>query len=250
MRFGVAYTLTNTKTGDTYVGITTRDAAARWKEHVYKANGRNCDTWLHRAIRKYGAEFFEVQEIASATSRAGLLALEIDIIKDRQPTYNQSHGGEGTTGRKFTPEVLEARNQKLRGRKRSAEERQRISAACRKAMTPERRAQCAEVLIKARAAIDQDKRVEATIRAVKGRVWSLEAKAKLSASCMGRKYSQDVIDRMARAKMKAVICTSTNTCYSTAKEAAEALGVSHSSVIRVLKGRYPAVKGLAFKYGD
>jgi group I intron endonuclease len=250
MRFGAAYTLTNRETGDTYVGITTRNADARWKEHVYKANGRNCNTWLHRAIRKYGPKSFEVKEIASATSQTDLLALEIAIIKERQPTYNQSHGGEGTTGRKFSPAVLAVRNAKLRGRIKSPEERQRISEGCKKAMTSERRASCTEQILKARLLVDEEKRVKAVRSAVENRVWSDESRVKLSASCMGRRYSQDVKDRIARANMKAVICTTTNTCYNTAKEAAEALGVSQSSIIRVLKGKYPAVKGLTFKYGD
>lgn len=250
MRFGAAYTLTNRETGDTYIGITTRNAGARWKEHTYKANGINCNTRLHRAIRKYGVDCFEVQEIASAFSRSNLLALEIILIKDRKPTYNQSHGGEGTTGRKFSPAVIAARSEKLRGRIKTPEERQRISEACQKAMTPERRAFCTSQILRARALVNEEKRIKAVKSAAQGRVWSDESRAKLSASCKGRKYSQNVIDRMARAKMKAVICTTTNTCYSAAKEAAEALGVSQSSIIRVLKGKYPAVKGLAFKYGD
>lgn len=250
MRFGAAYTLTNRETGDTYVGITTRNVDARWKEHVYKASGRNCNTWLHRAIRKYGVDRFEAQEIASASSRADLLALEMVLIRDRKPTYNQSHGGEGTTGRKFPPAVLAARNAKLRGRVKTLEERKRISEGCKKAMTPERRAFCTAQILKARMLVDEEKRVKAVRSAVENRVWSDESRVKLSASCMGRRYSQDVKDRIARAKMKAVVCTTTNTCYNTAKEAAEALGVSQSSIIRVLKGKYPAVKGLTFKYGD
>ena len=250
MRFGSAYTLTNLDTGDTYVGITTQTVSARWREHRYKANGQNCKTWLHRAIRKYGENRFEVQEIASAASRENLLALEMLIISERKPSYNQSHGGEGTTGRKFSPEVLAARSDKLRGRVKSDAEKARISDGCRAAMTPERRAACAAVLAKARAAVDHNKRIEAVRAAVSGRQWTPASKAKLSASCAGRRYGSDVIDKMRRSKMKSVVCTNNGICYATAKEAANALGVSHESVIRVLKGKYSAVKGLAFRYGD
>lgn len=250
MRFGSVYQLTNVETGDTYIGITTQTVSARWREHRYKANGARCNTWLHRAIRKYGPSAFIVEEVASAISRPALLAAEIELIHDRRPTYNQSHGGEGTTGRKFSPDVLAARNAKLKGRTKTADERARISAGCRAAMTPERKAALSEQLAQVRTRVDEAKRVEAVRRAASGRAWSDEARAKLSASCMGRRYSREVIDRMRRSKMKPIICTTNGVCYANAKEAAEAVNVGHRSVLRVLSGAYPAVKGFAFKYGE
>lgn len=249
MRFGSAYLLTNRVTGDTYVGITTQTVLARWKEHMYKANGARCASWLHRAIRKYGPESFAVVEIASAIARDNLLALEIDLIRDRAPTYNQSHGGEGTTGRKFSPEVLEARREKLRNRVVTPETKARISASCRAAMTAERREFLRHQLTEARARVDNEKRVNAVREAASTRKWSQESRDKLSRSCKGRRYTQDVIDRMRKSKMKPVLCTTTGVCYTNAKEAAKALGVSHRSVMRVLKGDYPVVKGYIFAYG-
>lgn len=249
MRFGSVYLLTNRETGDTYVGITTQTVLKRWREHTYKANGTRCVTWLHRAIRKYGADTFDVAEIASALNRTALLQAEIELIRELRPTYNQSHGGEGTTGRKFPPEVTAARNAKLRGRKKSVEERARISTGCRIAMTDERRAMLGKQLVAVRSLVDEDKRIHAVRNAAAGRVWSEASKAKLSASCMGRRHSADVIDKIRQSKMKAVICPTNGICYTNAKEAALALGVGHRSVIRVLKGIYPTVKGLTFKYG-
>jgi group I intron endonuclease len=250
MRFGSVYLLTNQVTGDTYVGITTRAVRARWKEHTYKANGRRCTTWLHRAIRKYGPEAFSVAEMATALNQPALLQAEMYFIRDIAPTYNQSHGGEGTTGRKFSPDVLAARNAKLRGRKKSPEERARISAGRRAAMTPEIRAQAALHLVSARLKVNEGKRIEAVRRSSTERVWSEESRAKLSASCMGRRYPPDVIDRMKRAKMKPVVCVTNGKRYDNAKDAAKELGIGHGSVIRVLKGKYPAVKGLSFTYGE
>lgn len=250
MRFGGVYMLVNRVTGDSYVGITTQTVARRWREHGYKANGRSCCTWRHRAIRKYTPHAFDVVEIASAKTRSALLELEIAVIKDRTPTYNQSHGGEGTTGRKFTPDVLAARNAKLRGRVKSPEERARISEGCKAAMTPERREASIAILLKARSLIDEDKRRVSAGNAARGRVWSAETRAKLSAACMGRRHPQEVIDRMRMSKMKPVVCENNGVRYTNAKEAAEALCVGHRSVIRVLKGKYPAVKGLTFSYGE
>lgn len=250
MRFGSVYKLTNTTTGDTYVGITTQSVAARWKEHQYKANGRNCVTWLHRAMRKYGASSFLVEEIGVSLSRETLLQAEMVAIKNLKPTYNQSHGGEGTTGRKFSPEVLASRNAKLKGRIKTPEERARIAEGCRRAMTPERHQQVIEHLAVIRQKVDEGKRIASVRKAALGRTMSAESRAKLSASCMGRRYPQDVIDRARKSKQKSVICINNGKQYETAKHAALALGIGHRSVIRVLKGQYAAVKGLSFVYGD
>lgn len=249
MRAGSIYMLTNRATGDTYIGMTTQDVADRWREHTYRANGVNCRTWLHRAIRKYGAGAFSVTEIASAFTQEALAASEIEIIRDRHPTYNQSHGGEGTAGRKFSPDVVALRNAKLRGLTKSPEARARISSGCKAAMTPERREQVVARLETARLLVDEKKRVAAVRKASSGRVWSEESRAKLSASCMGRRYSDEVINRMRRSKMRPVVCVTNGQQYDNAKEAAQSLGVGHRSVIRVLKGEYPSVKGLAFNYG-
>jgi group I intron endonuclease len=249
MRFGSAYLLTNTVTGDTYIGVTTQTVARRWSEHRHKANGASCRTWLHRAIRKYGADKFEVLELASSVSRENLLLTEITLIKDRSPSYNQSHGGEGTTGRKFTPEVLTTRNEKLRGRAKNPEERQRISLGCRAAMTKERKNKLADTLALARGMVDEAKRIEAVRRSATERVWTKASREKLSASCMGRRHPAGVVERIRLANMKPVVCVTSGVLYANAKAAAADLKISPTSVLRVLKGKYPSVKNLTFIYG-
>lgn len=48
--------------GRGYVGVTKRGAMVRWKQHIKDAkNGANFV--LHRAIRKYGAEWFTIQTL-------------------------------------------------------------------------------------------------------------------------------------------------------------------------------------------
>lgn len=81
-----------------------------------------------------------------------------------------------------------------------------------------------------------------------GRVWSKESKAKLSASCMGRKYGSDVIARMAESKKRPIQCDTTGVVYTCRTEAAQACGVGARSIQRVCGGEYPSVKGLKFSY--
>lgn len=47
------YKHTNTTTGKSYIGLTSKSIDARWKEHLTEARG-NSDRHFHRAIRLYG----------------------------------------------------------------------------------------------------------------------------------------------------------------------------------------------------
>lgn len=247
--FGQIYLVCNLITGDSYIGLTRIGVQARWREHVYKSRTRP-KTYFHRAINKYTPEQFTVEAIASSLTEEALRAAEIELIKDRKPTYNQSHGGEVTTGRKYSDEVLAARNEKIRGQKRTPEQCRRIAEAKRKQFQedPEARERAIKQIREARKCVDEDKRKAAAIKANTGRAWSEESKAKLSVSCMGRRYGPEVIDKMRRSKMKPIVCPTTNKIYTNAKEAAICEGVGHRSVISVLRGERGSVKGKIFKY--
>lgn len=249
--FGEVYLVTNTVTGDTYVGVTRLGVATRWKHHQYRASGDH-RSWFHRAIRKYTSEAFTVEAVASVLAPEGMAAAEQAIIRDLRPTYNQTSGGEVTLGRKYDDETKERIRRSNTGKVRTTEQRARNSATKRQqfAERPELREASVVQLARARGAVDEAKRVEAVRKAATGRVWSDESRAKLSASCMGRRYGPEVTERARLAKQKAVVCVTTGACYPTAKHAAEAVGVGHRSVIRVLKGEYPSVKEFKFIYKE
>lgn len=166
--YGTVYLITNNVNGKIYVGQTTVEVSQRWRSHK-KAVG-HVDTRLYRAINKYGDSNFTVTDIANAGDRKSLDAAENYFITmyescDRARGYNLREGGfhgrfseearqkmsAWQKGRKLTPEHREniskgnagANNafygkkhtpeslDKMRGRKRSEETKQKLSFARR-----------------------------------------------------------------------------------------------------------------------
>ena len=83
------YKITNTITGDFYIGKTVRTLEQRWYHHCKTAEyGSN--TYFHKAIRKYGVESFTIEFIAE-----GLDEEEKHWITELRPTYNLTAGGTG-----------------------------------------------------------------------------------------------------------------------------------------------------------
>lgn len=247
MGFGVVYVATNTVNGDQYVGLTRMGVATRWAQHMTKSNTPK--TYFHRAIAKYGAAAFTVSEYASALSTESLAMLERDIILQLTPAYNQTNGGEITLGRKYNDVVKERIRLVNTGRKRTPEQKRRISEVKRAQFaTNPALAEVAATRLAAVRHLGEQKRIERATASATGRVWSKESKAKLSASCMGRKYGSDVIARMAESKKRPIRCDTTGVVYTCRTEAAQACGVGARSIHRVCGGEYPSVKGLKFSY--
>ena len=147
------YLLTCRTSGKRYVGVTKHTAAKRWRSHVNRANREWAFSPLHCAIRKHGADDFEVKT---------LLRADLEYVIDReQPAieafrtmlpngYNAKYGGEfpamipetcekiskGNKGRPKSAQHVAA----LRGKKRTPEQRLRMSLAKRPPHTPEQRA--------------------------------------------------------------------------------------------------------------
>ncbi len=244
---GVIYVATNQANGKQYVGLTRIGVARRWSHHVTKSNAPK--TYFHKAIAKHGAEAFTVVTYASALRIEDLGALECDVIKQLKPAYNQTNGGEVTLGRKYDNAALERIRIKNTGKKRSPEarERNRAQKLAWFAAHPEEREKSAIQLREARALIDEAKRIAAVSAAHKNRVWSDESRAKLSASCMGRRYGPEVLAKMAATKRRKVLCIQTGAVYDCAESAAAVISAHKASVNAACKhGR--TVYGFNFKY--
>lgn len=242
------YVATNIVNGKQYVGLTRFKPSHRWTQHVYKA-ARKPTTYFHHAINKYGADSFLVEPVASCLSVDDAWAVERQLIQRLKPDYNQTNGGEFTVGRHRSAEVAERVRLANIGRKRTLEQRAKMSAS-RKAWMgkdPSHRVQVAEAAAKGRAFIDHDKRKAAAAAEAHSREWSAESRAKLSASCMGRVYGRDVIDRMRAKKNKAVECVETGQVFVSMLAAAAATGVHVSSVSRVILGKRKCAGGLTFR---
>jgi group I intron endonuclease len=94
-----------------YIGITIRWVEIRKKEHIYCSRKKNPKYLVHKAIKKYGEESFEMIILATTNNEDELKMLEKKYIKEynsyfeNEIGYNMSLGGEGNFGYKFTDEI-------------------------------------------------------------------------------------------------------------------------------------------------
>lgn len=89
---GYVYCIENVLNGKRYIGITTRTIKERFAEHC------KAESYIGKAIRKYGVENFKLYELAVANSREELCNLEVYYIEKYNTFkngYNQTIGGDG-----------------------------------------------------------------------------------------------------------------------------------------------------------
>lgn len=102
----VVYQAINLINGKRYIGITSRALIKRVTEHLSDAKRRkNVAIAFHRAIRKYGAEFFRFSVVANVASFEEACRIEIRLIAAWRPEYNASMGGDGNLGLVHTAEA-------------------------------------------------------------------------------------------------------------------------------------------------
>ncbi len=105
----IIYKITNILNKKFYIGATTRsDISKRWKEHIRDSKeNRGNNTYLYKAIRKYGIENFIIEIIVSnINNKEELFYCERYLIRyyecnKRNIGYNLTDGGEcnfSTTG--------------------------------------------------------------------------------------------------------------------------------------------------------
>ena len=101
----IIYLVTNLINQMKYVGQTTRTLKQRKSSHLSSSKKRST-YYLHRAIRKYGAENFKWEVIYNAASEEELNEKETYFIKEyntnSQDGYNLTEGGRGIRGWKHS----------------------------------------------------------------------------------------------------------------------------------------------------
>lgn len=106
----IVYLITNKINGKRYVGKTMKNACNRWKQHI-TASKRGSKQFIHKAIRKYGPEAFDVSTLSVALNALVLAALEkfwIRELRTRAPHgYNLTDGGDGPCGLKMPAAAIE-----------------------------------------------------------------------------------------------------------------------------------------------
>lgn len=164
--YGLIYCALHRESGKRYIGQTTGTIKYRWGKHC--GSGRQCRV-LSSAIKKHGADAFDVFQIDIAHSKRELDEKEIFHISyfksdNREYGYNIAPGGAVGKHAKETCELIAAalRGKPLKdahraklsashmGRKRSEESRRKQSASATGKKRPERTAEHAAKLGAAR----------------------------------------------------------------------------------------------------
>ena len=87
MKISAVYKITNTVTGDFYIG-SSKDVKRRWAAHKCPSNWKNYpNKKLYQDMKKYGIDKFELQILAEVEPEK-LKEVEQKFIQTLQPTYN------------------------------------------------------------------------------------------------------------------------------------------------------------------
>lgn len=249
MKRATVYLITNTATGERYIGVTSMSVVIRWGQHKWKAlNAPN--TKFYHSLAKNGPEAFLVEAVATVLDAKDGSYVERLVIADRKPEYNMTNGGEHTVGRKVTAEVKERIRASNTGKKRAPEVLAAMSSQRKQRMIdrPELRARCAAALESARLKIDEPKRLAAIRKcADEGRMFNNrtpEQQAKWRASS----HSPAAREKRAAAKRKPVECVTLNCTFDSMLDAAQATGITFSNVSRVCLGERARAGGMVFRY--
>jgi hypothetical protein len=88
----IVYSITNTVTGDYYIGITQgfrqKDLKVRIQKHIRRALTENKDWALCKSIRRYGAENFYSQILEVVRGKPAAHSFERQLIADYSPALN------------------------------------------------------------------------------------------------------------------------------------------------------------------
>jgi group I intron endonuclease len=208
------YRVTCLTTEKAYIGLTTMGVARRWRFHLSSAK-RGASNNLARAIRKYGAEDFEVMHVASSLDANAMGETEQVIIRQDNTLapygYNITPGGDGIKDpsdiirmgmsyRHLTEKHKSNISRGLSGRTVSSETRKKIAASLAGRSRPEVASKRqgttiseetrAKLRVAQQARFQKPEQRERISHALKGRPsvpLSVEARAKISASKLGKK---------------------------------------------------------------
>jgi len=91
----IIYQITNKITNDIYIGKTIHSTKVRYSRHKYTAFKSKSQTYLHRAMRKYGDNNFNITKLDEAKSLIELNEKEMLWIEKLKPKYNMTKGSDG-----------------------------------------------------------------------------------------------------------------------------------------------------------
>ncbi len=277
----IVYKHTNSITGKSYIGITSKSMENRWKRHVILANSKQCrvtHTAFAQAIKKYGAsdDVWSHDIIHTCDSKDEACMYEKQMIKDHNTLspngYNITLGGEG----RFGPMSDDAKKKIIeycrseKGRKRNREAqiqrytnnpslrlfraeltrdimsrdgmKEKISKAVQKSMNSN------EVKENIRLANSDSDTKKRKSNSAKNAWQSEKTRAKHQIALENRIRNGALNNRPVHqisAETSAIIAT-----FVSASQAARETGVHKSSILKCLKGRGRHAGGYIWLYAD
>lgn len=221
------YKITHIASGKVYIGQTTGTIANRWKEHCKGYKQPN--SHLHRAITKYGAPAFTVEQLATADTLEELNALEERYIAELgtlSPVgYNLLPGG---NNRRHHPETRAVLSEMFKGN------------AIPNRWNKGNPNPCAESTKQQIAAKLKGRPIKNRQNgAAKGRPVSAEHRANISKTMTGVAQPW---------KYKPVQALETGVVYESVKAAAVAVGIDRVTIMSLLKSGKRGRCGLSFVY--
>lgn len=239
---GIIYQIKNRESGKIYVGKTARTLEIRMKEHLNET-----DTYIDRAIQKYGIDAFDVSVIEECDDEK-LNEREIYWIafyNCKKPNgYNLTDGGEGVIGYKFSPELIAQRSKSRQGKK--------FSEKARKALSNSKKGKKFSDEVRARMA--QGSKSKCPIKCIEtGEIFeSITAASKwakikrlnirralLHSTSTAGGYHWCYVDRNnpPLRNQRPVKCVETGEIFESITSAAKSIGVSNGAIRNVLFGR-------------
>jgi group I intron endonuclease len=262
----IIYKIKNKINEKIYIGQTKGSIQDRFNQHC---NNIPTDSAITAAIRKYGKENFQIEEIAKADNQEQLDVLEktyIQLTNSLAPNgYNLKTGG--LEGSRYSEESRKKMSNAKLGRTLSESTKQKMSETHKISLQdPDLRARRGERL-KERFNSDPDLREK--ISNIRTQYWSNEenrqraserAKAnmtddlkdKISSAVKASFQDDNVKNKIAAAidRQKKPVVRSDGAEFESVKSAAEASNTSGGAIIRQIKGRYKTAGGYTFTYKE
>ena len=206
MSLGRIYLLINTQTGLGYVGKTTFSLRERWRRHCYDAHKRKLQTYLARAIRKYGERAFEIRKLEECvTNLSEREKYWIQELRTYEHGYNLTLGGEGIPGIKRSDETKRKISNANKGRKFSKEHKKNLS------------------------------------RSKRGRPSWNKGLTGEENPLHGRTRPVEIREKISKSKHKKIVQLSLSgeyiRTYNSLQDASNAVGISHGNIVKVCQGK-------------
>ena len=214
---GIIYKITNKINGKVYIGKTKGALQHRWYHHLYGALSGKLHTKLSRAIRKYGAKYFVIEELEHTSSLNKREQFYIRKFNSIEHGYNLKIGGEGGPHHAETKKKISKANRK---RIWTNEMRKNMSIAIKK-------------WHKKRGFVPRTE----------------ECRRKISKANEGRKMSEKTklaFQKHNNKHKRPIVSLDTGIEYSSITEACKILKINDGHLRMHLKGKHDHVKGMRF----